>query len=169
MNHSQHSLTQSSTSHTPAATPVAEGIYAITSTGRESHLAYQITVPEIGEIQKELGILEKGSFVVSVKNPNAPGPANATLNNPAKYPESTQKKFRNLRWSPLEPEMLDYENTQFLIIGEGFGQLGRAVEEQSKDKKDDEKEAPEEEMETLEEEVIMYLPWSRIELTELGP
>jgi hypothetical protein len=54
--------------------------------------------------------------------------------------------------------MLDYENTQFLIIGEGFGQLGRAVEEQSKDKKDDEKEAPEEELEKLEEEVsVIYV------------
>jgi hypothetical protein len=162
LNHSQHFLTQSSTSHTPAATPVAEGIYAITSTGRESHLAYQVTVPEIGEIQKELGIHEKGSFVVSVKNPNAPGPANATLDNPAKYPESIQKKFRNLRWSPLEPEMLDYENTQFLIIGEGFGQLGRAVEEQGKDKKDDEKETPEEEMEKLEEEVSVIHVFARV-------
>lgn len=32
------------------------------------------------------------------------------------------KKFRGLRWMPLEPELLDYQNTQFLIIGEGeFG------------------------------------------------
>jgi hypothetical protein len=49
--------------------------------------------------------------------------------------------------------MLDYENTQFLIIGEGHGRFGRAVEDQSKDKNDDKKEAPEEEMEKLEEEV----------------
>ena len=42
------------TSHTPAAAPFAEGVYVITSTGRESHLAYQITYPEIGEIQKEV-------------------------------------------------------------------------------------------------------------------
>lgn len=92
------------------------------------------------------------SIVVSAKNPNAPGPANTTLSNPAKYPENIQKKFRNLRWMPLEPELLDYENTQFLVIGEGMGDTGHATEEMSKDAKDDEKEKPAEEMEKLEEE-----------------
>ncbi len=58
---------------------------------------------------------------------------------------------------PLEPELLDYQNTQFLIIGEGLGELGRAVEEQKKDEKDDEKEKPEEELEKLEEEASFYL------------
>lgn len=53
---------------------------------------------------------------------------------------------------PLEPELLNYENTQFLIIGEGLGDTGRATEEMSKDKKDDEKEKPEEELEKLGEE-----------------
>ncbi|KAE8448207.1 hypothetical protein EG329_009637 [Mollisiaceae sp. DMI_Dod_QoI] len=141
------------TSNTPAATPFAEGIYAITSTGRESHLAYHITVPEkIGEVQKELGVNEKGSYIVSVKNPTVPGPANANIGNPAQYPENLQKKFRNLRWMPLEPELLDYENTQLLIIGEAMGNTGRATEEMSKDQKDDEKEKPDEEMDKLEEE-----------------
>jgi hypothetical protein len=59
---------------------------------------------------------------------------------------------------PLEPELLNYQNTQFLIIGEGMGKLGRAVEEQKKDAKDDEKEKPEEEMEKLEEEVSFPHP-----------
>ncbi|KAF8866363.1 hypothetical protein BDZ45DRAFT_579157 [Acephala macrosclerotiorum] len=149
----EYATKTSGTSNTPAATPFAEGVYAITSTGRESHLAYHITVPEkIGEVQKELGLHEKGSYVCSAKNPNAPGPANATLNNPAQYPEFIQKRFRNLHWMPLEPELLNYENTQFLIIGEGLGDTGRATEEMSKDKKDDEKEKPEEELEKLKEE-----------------
>src|ERR1700712_4743040 len=102
-------LTEQRTSNQPAATPFAEGIYALTSTGRESHLAYTITYPKIGEVQKEMGLHVKGSYVLSVKNPKAPGPANATIGNPADYPEDIQKKFRNLRWSPLEPEMLDYD------------------------------------------------------------
>ncbi|PMD42682.1 hypothetical protein L207DRAFT_543305 [Hyaloscypha variabilis F] len=141
------------TSVTPAASPVAEGIYAITSTGRESHLVYQITTPSnLGEVQNDLGVRQKGSYVCSVKNPNAPGPANATLDNPAEYPESIQKKFRNLRWMPLEPELLDYQHTQLLLIGEGQGDFGRAVQEMTKDAKSDEKEKPEEEMEKLEEE-----------------
>ncbi|KAH7383012.1 hypothetical protein BKA64DRAFT_174554 [Cadophora sp. MPI-SDFR-AT-0126] len=149
----EYATKTSGTSHTPSATPFAEGIYAITSTGRESHLAYHLTVPSsIGEIQKELGLNEKGSFVVSAKNPNAPGPANATLDNPASYPEDLQKKFRNLRWMPLEPELLNYQNTQFLIIGEGMGEMGKAVQEMSQDAKDDTKEKPVEELEKLGEE-----------------
>lgn len=53
---------------------------------------------------------------------------------------------------PLEPELLDYGNTQFLVIGEGMGDTGRAMEEMSIDKKDDEKDKPAEELEKLEEE-----------------
>jgi hypothetical protein len=127
-------------------------VYAITTTGRESHLAYEITAPKIGELQKDLGVNEKGSYILSVKNPKAPGPANASIANPAKYSEGIQSKFRELRWAPLEPEMLDYEHTQVLIIGEGMGVLGKAVDELSKDQKDDSKEKPEEELDQLEEE-----------------
>ncbi|PQE26537.1 BTB domain-containingtranscription factor protein [Rutstroemia sp. NJR-2017a BBW] len=141
------------TSHAPASTPIAEGVYAITSTGRESHLAYQLTVPSsISEVQEELGLNSKGSFVCSVKNPDAPSPANASIGNPAKYPEDIQKKFRGLRWMPLEPELLDYEGAQMLIIGEAQGEFGEAVEEQSKDERDGGKEKPVEEMEKLGEE-----------------
>ncbi|TVY36694.1 hypothetical protein LCER1_G009242 [Lachnellula cervina] len=141
------------TSTTEPVTPFAEGIYAITSTGRESHLAYHLTVPSsIGEIQKELGLHEQGSFVVSAKNPETPSPGNAGLDNPAKYPEELQKKFRGLRWMPLVPELLAYAGTQVLLIGEAMGGLGKSVEEMSKDQRDDEKETPSEELEKLEEE-----------------
>jgi hypothetical protein len=95
--------------------------------------------------------------VLSVKNPEAPGPANATIDNPAKYSEALQKRFRNLRWMPLEPEHLDYEGTQFLVIGEGLGDFGKAIENTSKDKKDDSKESSEEEIEKLEEEVRYFV------------
>lgn len=74
--------------HTPAATPVGEGVYAITSTGRESHLVYMITLPEkLEEVQKELGLKEKGSFILSTKNPQFPGPANAQLPQGPDYPK----------------------------------------------------------------------------------
>lgn len=76
------------TRHTPAATPVGEGVYAITSTGRESHLAYILTLPEeLGEVQREMGLKEKGSFIISTKNPQHPGPANARLPKPPEYPK----------------------------------------------------------------------------------
>lgn len=53
---------------------------------------------------------------------------------------------------PLIPELLDYQNTQFLIIGEGLGDMGAATQEVEKDKKDDSKDKPVEELEKLEEE-----------------
>ncbi len=143
------------TRHTPPATPIAEGVYAITSTGRESHLAYHITIPKpLGEVQNGLGINEKGSYVVTVKNPTVSAPRNVSLPKGADYPEHIMKKFRGLRWITLEPELLDYENTQFLLIGEGTG-YDKATEEQDEDKKDGNKETPAEEMEKLEDEVSL--------------
>jgi hypothetical protein len=73
--------------HTPSATPIGEGVYAITSTGRESHLAYILTIPsEISEVQKDVGLRDRGSFVTSVKNPKYPGPANANLPQGPEFP-----------------------------------------------------------------------------------
>lgn len=123
----------------------------ITSTGRDSHLAYHITAPELGEVQKDIGINEKGSYVLSVKNPTASGPANATLDHGAEYPKELMNKFRGLRWTPLEPAHLDYERTQFLIIGEGMGSTETATKAQEDGKKDG-KEQAEDEMKKLEEE-----------------
>ena len=76
------------TRHSPAATPVAEGVYAITSTGSDSHLAYILTLPEeLGEVQKELGLKPKGSFIISTRNPQYPAPANARLPKGPEYPK----------------------------------------------------------------------------------
>lgn len=76
------------TRRTPPAKPVGEGVYAITSTGRESHLAYLTTLPEkLDEVQKELGIKEKGSFIISTKNPEFPGPQNAQLSEGPGFPK----------------------------------------------------------------------------------
>jgi hypothetical protein len=74
--------------HTPAATPVGEGVYAMTSTGRESHLAYMLTLPEkLDQVQKELGLKDKGSFILSTKNPEYKGPANAQLPEGPDFPK----------------------------------------------------------------------------------
>lgn len=77
------------TRHTPAATPVAEGVYAITTTGRESHLAYMITLPSdgLGEVQTEIGLKEKGSFILSTRNPAYPPPGGRSLPQGAEYPK----------------------------------------------------------------------------------
>lgn len=76
------------TRHTPAATPFGEGIYAITTTGRESHLAYILTLPtELSEVQQDVGLRRRGSFITSAKNPQYPSPANASLPQGPEYPK----------------------------------------------------------------------------------
>ena len=67
--------------HYPAATAFGEGVYAIIGTGRESHLAYVLSVPEtLGAVQKQLGLVNKqGCFIVSAKNPAFPMPGGAKM------------------------------------------------------------------------------------------
>ena len=74
--------------HTPAATPIGEGVYAITRTGRETHLAYILTVPsELSEVQQGVGLRQRGSYITSAKNPKSSSPANASLPHGAEYPQ----------------------------------------------------------------------------------
>lgn len=87
--------------HTPAATPIAEGVYAITTTGRESHLAYILTIPsELSEVQEDIGLRERGSFITSVKNPQYSGPAGANLPQGPEY----SKEYGSSRPSPTSTE-----------------------------------------------------------------
>lgn len=73
---------------TPAAAPIGEGVYAITKTGRDTHLAYILTIPsELSEVQDEVGLRQRGSYMTSAKNPEAAAPANASLPQGAEYPQ----------------------------------------------------------------------------------
>lgn len=71
------------------ARPYAEGVYALTSTRRTTHLAYMLTIPsEIGEIQENFGLHQRGSFILQSKNPKFPGPSSARLPKEPDYPQS---------------------------------------------------------------------------------
>lgn len=75
--------------HTEEARPYAEGVYAITSTPRASHLAYILTIPaELGSLQEDFGLQERGSWIVQSKNPKYPGPPIGQLPKTPEYPES---------------------------------------------------------------------------------
>ncbi|KAJ3533391.1 hypothetical protein NM208_g8006 [Fusarium decemcellulare] len=148
---SEYDTKTAGTRRTPAATPVGEGVYAMTSTGRESHLAYFTTLPEkLDEVQKELGLKDKGSFIISTKNPQYPGPANTQLPEGPDFPKEIIDEFRSLRWLPSKPAHFDYVNTQILLIGESSG-IEKAVEPQKEDQKNG-KEEPETVLENLEED-----------------
>ena len=167
---SDYSTKTAGTRHTPAAAPIGEGIYAITQTGRETHLAYILTIPsELGEVQQEVGLRQRGSYITSAKNPQSSGPANASLPQGAEYPQEYVLPSQSLKiylliscrildefhgrgWMPLQPKLLDYENTQFLLIGHNDDALEKAAKPQNGEEEKPEKETPLEEMETLEHE-----------------
>ncbi|KAJ5639393.1 uncharacterized protein N7484_007255, partial [Penicillium longicatenatum] len=136
---------------TEDARPYAEGVYAITSTQRASHLAYELTIPaELGEIQKNFGLCQRGSWIVQSKNPKFPGPPQGQLPKEADYPESVREKFGDLRWVPLQPEFIDYPNAQILMIGAAMNNWGKAATAEGT-KQPDEPE-PGQELERLAEE-----------------
>lgn len=141
--------------HAPAATPVAEGVYALTETGEgrsETHLAYVLTLPDqLGEVQREVGLAERGSFVVSAKNPKFPGPAQGQLPKAPEFPKEVLGEFGSLRWSAAKPKMFDYVNAQFLLIGTHDDDLSKANKVQEEDEQAG-KEEPKEEIEKLEAE-----------------
>lgn len=93
------------TRHSPAATPFGEGVYAITATGRESHLAYLLTLPEkLGEVQNKIGLKEKGSWILSTRNPQYPAPSNTAL---PEGPEFSKEASDSMSLVPyLEIEVL---------------------------------------------------------------
>lgn len=74
--------------HVEEARPFAEGVYAITSAKRSSHLAYILTIPDkIGTLQEDFGLHGRGSWIVQSKNPKHPGPSYAAFTQGPEYPE----------------------------------------------------------------------------------
>lgn len=61
-----------------------------------------------------------------------------------------REKFGDLRWVPLEPEFLEYPNSQFLMIGEAQDSLGKAATAEGG--KQPHEEEPGQELEKLEQE-----------------
>lgn len=133
------------------ARPYAEGVYAITSTYRSAHLVYVLTIPaELGEIQANFGLYNRGSWVVQSKNPQFPGPAIGQLPKNPEYPETVLEKFGGLRWVPLKPEFIEYPNAQILMIGEAQDHLGKAATAEGNKQANEEE--PGQELEKLEHE-----------------
>ena len=128
-------------------------MYAITQTGRDTHLAYILTIPaELDEVQKGIGLRQRGSYFTSAKNPQSSAPANAQLPQGAEYPQAILDEFGSRGWMPLQPKLLNYDNTQFLLIGHKEDALEKAAQPQDKEDQKDDKETPLEEIEKLEGE-----------------
>ncbi|GLB38748.1 hypothetical protein LshimejAT787_0506130 [Lyophyllum shimeji] len=122
----------------------ARGAYAIVNTEdtvpshRETHFGYYVSHPdEPGEVQEELGIGKASSFVMQVKNPEAPTTAGARISGKGpEYPEEIMRdvfgkggargrESYGLRFTACAtPELLDYKHAQILLIAARGGEEG---------------------------------------------
>jgi hypothetical protein len=104
-----------------AAAPAGEGKYTIVKHDNHTELVYILELPEMpGPIQKEFEIKKEASYIISVKNPNVkvPGFTTFSSNKKPEYPKHLIEKFADRRWISIEePDLLNYENTQILLIG----------------------------------------------------
>ena len=72
----------------PDAMQVGEGIYAITRGHRTANLVYMLTEPkELGEVQVELGLKDRGYFTISTRNPTYPAPKGVGISKSPEYPQ----------------------------------------------------------------------------------
>ncbi|HJS64038.1 MAG TPA: hypothetical protein VJ767_04165 [Nitrososphaeraceae archaeon] len=104
-----------------AAHPAGEGKYSIINHEGHTELAYILELPEVpGPTQTEFEIKKEASYIVSVKNPEVfiPGYEVFSKDRKPKYPRQIKEKFGERRWINVDdPQILDYENTQLLLIG----------------------------------------------------
>jgi Protein of unknown function (DUF2795) len=104
-----------------AAAPAGEGKYSIVKHDGHTELAYLLELPEIpGPTQREFEIKKEASYIISVKNPEIKVPGFAAFSEEKKprYSKHLMEKFGDRRWINVEdPELLNYENTQLLLIG----------------------------------------------------
>ena len=104
----------------PAAVPAGEGKYSIVKHEGHTELAYLLELPEVpGPTQKEFEIKKEVSYIISVKNPDISVPGFAAFSSrKPEYPRRLMEMFGDRRWIDVEnSELLDYENTQLLLIG----------------------------------------------------
>src|ERR671911_1276522 len=102
-----------------AAAPAGEGKYKIVKHDSHTELAYILELPEIpGPTQREFEIKKEASYIISVKNPDVRVPGFAASEKNPEYPKTLKEKFGDRRWINVEdPGLLNYENTQLLLIG----------------------------------------------------
>jgi hypothetical protein len=103
------------------ARPAGEGVYALARHGNHTHLLYALELPEEpDEVQNELRIGKEGSYLLSVKNPQAASPPSVGLDDErrAEFPEELQERFGDRRFIAVDPpDFLDHEGAELLVMG----------------------------------------------------
>lgn len=110
-----------SSSPTAPARPAGEGVYAIVRHENHTDLVYRLELPEEpGEPQRAMNIAKEGSYVLTIKNPEAKAPAGVGLapDEKAEFPDDLKSRFGDRRWTAAEPvDFLDHPGAEFLLIG----------------------------------------------------
>jgi len=102
-----------------AAAPAGERKYVIVKHDNHTELTYILELPDIpGPTQREFEIKKEASYIISVKNPDIKVLGFTASEKNPEYPKNLKEKFGDRRWINVEdPDLLNYENTQLLLIG----------------------------------------------------
>lgn len=105
----------------PEARPAGEGRYVIAVHEDHTHLAYELELPpEPGPAQRAFNIRRQASFIVAVRNPEAPAPPGTGLP-PRQRPElppELMERFGGRRFVPVDTAaLLDHERVELVLIG----------------------------------------------------
>lgn len=111
----------------PAVRPAGEGVYAIAMKGGDhTHLAYVLELPKSpGEVQDAFNIEPEASFILTVKNPEAPPTHGSAAGARGAHrepdlPRDLKARFDGRRFVPCDPpSFLDHEGVEFVLIGAG--------------------------------------------------
>lgn len=104
----------------PAERPAGEGVYAISEHEDHTHFVYKLEMPEKpGNVQERLNIEKEAGYVISIKNPEKGSPAMAGLSKDQKadLPKKLQEKFRDRRFADADPQFLEHEGVEVMLIG----------------------------------------------------
>jgi hypothetical protein len=103
------------------AHPAGEAGYAVVEHDGHTHLAYALEPPrEPDPLQRELGIRREASYIVAVRNPDAPAPPGVGLDagRRADLPRTLRERFQQRRFAPLDPpDFLDHAGVEIVLIG----------------------------------------------------
>src|SRR4051812_30593955 len=105
----------------PRARPAGAARYVVADHGGHTHLAYALAqAQDDARLQRDLNILPEASYVIAVRNPDAPAPPGAGLpeHRRAQYPPELRERFAGRRFIPADPPaLLDYPGAELVLIG----------------------------------------------------
>jgi len=106
------------------------GVYGFSRHENHTHLAYVLDYPkDVSPLHGDFGIEKEANYIVSVKNPDYPAVGFFSSKERPKYPDTLIAHFQSKKWAPLIPELLDYEGTQLILIGNAEPSIAERLHE----------------------------------------